>query len=47
MAALEEKVLGKVKKKLGCMLTRLLGGNLEVSWRYIDDIFFIRKHGKE
>ena len=35
MAALEEKILSKVKKKQS------------VWWRYIDDIFFIWKHGEE
>ena len=35
MAALEEKILSKVKKKPS------------VWWRYIDDIFFIWEHGEE
>ena len=35
MAALEEKILSKVKKKLN------------VRWSYIDDIFFIWEHGEE
>ena len=35
MAALEEKILNKVKKKPN------------VWWRYIDDIFFIWEHGEE
>ena len=35
MAALEEKILSQVKKKPS------------VWWRYIDDIFFIWKHGEE
>ena len=35
MAALEEKILNKVKKKPN------------VWWGYIDDIFFIREHGEE
>ena len=35
MAALEEKILNKVKKKPS------------VSWRYIDDIFFIWERGEE
>ena len=35
MAALEEKILNKVKKKLN------------VWWRYIDDIFFVWEHGEE
>ena len=35
MAALEEKILNKVKKKPN------------VWWRYIDDIFFMWEHGEE
>ena len=35
MAALEEKILSKVKKKLS------------VWWKYIDDIFFIWEHGEK
>ena len=35
MAALDEKVLSKVKKKPSGW------------WRYIDDIFFIWEHGEE
>ena len=35
MAALKEKILSKVKRKPSFW------------WRYIDDIYFILKHGKE
>ena len=35
MAALEETILNKVKKKPN------------IWWRYIDDIFFILEHGEE